>query len=306
MALNDHHFRGGFTFLGLPEDETSIESAHAVILPVPYDSTTSYRAGTREGPMAILAASRNVELFDIDLDCEPLNGGHYTLPELEPDMRGPEATINRVESVVAELVADGKLPIMLGGEHSLSTGPIRALHKKYGKDLCILQLDAHADLRDEFENTPYNHASVMRRVIDLGSLTQVGIRNISQGEMDFVKSSKHKGIFWAHQLQGPTSEWIKPILARLKGKLYITIDLDVFDPSIMPAVGTPEPGGLGWYPVLELLKAAIEKCDVVGLDIVELCPLPGNIAPDFLTAKLLYKLLAQIFAKNGWISEEGE
>ncbi|MFZ2957459.1 MAG: agmatinase [Candidatus Ozemobacteraceae bacterium] len=301
MSLNDLPFRGRFNFLGLPEETNSFEQARAVIFPVPYDSTTSYRAGTREGPAAIIAASRNVELFDIELGCEPLNTGLFTLPELEPDMRGPEGTIERVQTVTAEMLKAGKLPVMLGGEHSLTTGSLRAMLAHYGPDISVLQLDAHADLRAEYENTPFSHASVMRRLIEMNlPLTQVGIRNISRGEMDFVRESGHMGIFWAHELQGPVETWMAPILARLKGKLYITIDLDAFDPAIMPAVGTPEPGGLNWYPVLKLLKAAIDKCDVIGLDVVELCPIPGSIASDFFAAKLVFKLLGMIFAKNKW------
>lgn len=302
MSLDKLHFRGGYNFLGLPAEETSYENAHAVILPVPYDSTTSYRAGTREGPAALLMASRNVELYDIDLDCEPLNSGVCTLPELEPDMSGPQATVKNVEAAVAAICADHKFPVVLGGEHSISTGPIRALRKKYGEEFSVLQLDAHADLRDSYENTPYNHASVMRRVFDVAELTQVGIRNISTGEMEFVREVRHDGIFWAHDLQGPADDWILRVVDRLKKHVYISIDLDVFDPSIMPAVGTPEPGGLLWYPVMQLLDAVVAKKNIVGFDVMELCPIPGQIAGDFLAAKLVFKLLGKVFARNGWIA----
>lgn len=301
MSLKRVHFRGGYNFLGLPPEDCSYADSRAVILPVPYDSTTSYRAGTRDGPSAILMASRNVELFDHELGCEPLNQGVCTLPELEPDMSGPRATVKAVEDAVAGILADGKFPVMLGGEHSLTTGPVKALRAVGEDDLSVLQLDAHADLRESFENTPFNHASVMRRVSELAGITQVGIRNLSAGEMEFVKRTGHDGIFWAHDLAGPGEDWIKRVVKRLRRRVYITIDLDVFDPSIMPAVGTPEPGGLLWYPVLNLLREVILNREVVGCDVVELCPIPGLIAPDFLAAKLLFKMLAYVFARKGWI-----
>lgn len=306
MPLDRLPFRGGANFLGLPPEDCTYEEARAVLLPVPYDSTTSYRAGTRDGPAAILAASRNVELFDPEFGCEPLNRGVHTLPELEPDMRGPQATVATVEEAVRTLLVDGKFPFLLGGEHSLTTGPIRALHAIHGDDLCVLQLDAHADLRDSYEHTPYNHASVMRRAIELigpDRLTQVGIRNISAGEMAFVQKTKHDGIFWAHDIAAgdPAHPWIDRVLERLTKRVYITIDLDAFDPSVMPAVGTPEPGGLHWYPVLHLLRQVVAQREVVGCDVVELCPIPGFIAPDFFAAKLVFKLLAFVFARQGWL-----
>ncbi len=304
MAQPRVHFRGGYNFLGLPPEDCLYDDARAVILPVPYDSTTSYRAGTRDGPAAILMASRNVELFDREFGCEPLSTGVHTLPELEPDMSGPKATVAAVEKAVAGLAADGRFPFMLGGEHSLTTGPVRALRAKYGEDLSVLQLDAHADLRESFENTPFNHASVMRRVADLASLTQVGIRNISAGEMEFVRRTKHDGIFWAEDIaaDGRDVSWIPRVVRRLRKHVYITVDLDVFDPSVMPAVGTPEPGGLLWYPVLQLLREVVAQRNVVGADVVELCPIPGFIAPDFFAARLVFKMLALVFARRGWLA----
>ncbi|HNV69040.1 MAG TPA: agmatinase [Candidatus Ozemobacteraceae bacterium] len=303
MGLDAVHFRGGYNFLGLPEEDTRYENAHAVILPVPYDSTTSYKAGTREGPLALILASRNVELYDLELECEPLISGIHTLPELEPDMRGPEVTVRNIQKAVEALVKDGKFPVVLGGEHSITTAPVRVLAKKYGADFSVLQLDAHADLRESFENTPFNHASVMRRVRELCPVTQVGIRNISAGEMEYVRQSRHKTIFWAHDLQGPAKTWIPSVVKTLKKKVYITIDLDAFDPAVCPGVGTPEPGGLTWYPTLELLQTVIRTHDVVGIDIMELCPIAGSIVSDFFAAKLLFKLLAEVFAKNHWIGE---
>ena len=301
MPLSNLPLRGGYNFLGLPNENTPFEAAHAVVFPVPYDSTTSYRAGTRDGPSSILMASRNVELYDIELGCEPLNTGVITLSELEPDMRGPGETIDRLTRVMEALVEANKFPVMIGGEHSLTTAPVRALKKKYGTTLSVLQLDAHADLRDEYEHTPFNHAAVMRRVIDLVDITQVGIRNISAEEMDFVKEIDHQGIFWAHQIAGPDSSWMDRVVERLTEHVYISIDLDAFDPSIMPAVGTPEPGGLLWHTVLDLLLRVVQKRQVVGFDVMELCPIPGFVAPEFLAAKLIFKLLGLVFVKNGWV-----
>lgn len=304
MGLNSVHFKAGYNFLGLAEEDSRYEDAKAVIIPVPYDSTTSYRAGTREGPSAIITASRQVELFDLDLQCEPILSGVHTLPELEPDMRGPAATLENIENAVRAVVADGKFPVMLGGEHSITTAPVKAIKEKYGDSLSVLQLDAHSDLRDSYENTPFNHASVMRRVYDLARLTQVGIRNTCRDEMEFIKESGHDGIIWASEMADGNMAWVDRVMSRLTPNVYITIDLDAFDPSIMPAVGTPEPGGMLWYQTLHLLNRVIEERNVVGFDVVELCPLPGNIASDFMAAKLVFKMLGRIFMKNGWIAEE--
>lgn len=304
MSLNNIHFKAEYNFLGLAEEDSRYEDAHAVIIPVPYDSTTSYRAGTREGPFAILTASRQVELYDLDLQCEPLLSGVHTFPELEPDMRGPAETLHNIENAVRAVVTDGKFPVILGGEHSITTAPVKAIREKYGDCISVLQLDAHSDLRDSYENTPYNHASVMRRVYDLAALTQVGIRNTCRDEMEFIKDSGHDGIIWASEMLDRDNAWIDRVIKRLGNNVYITIDLDAFDPSIMPAVGTPEPGGMLWYPTLQLLNRVIEEKNVVGFDVVELCPIPGNIAPDFMAAKLVFKLLGRIFKKNGWIGGE--
>ncbi|GAB1354094.1 agmatinase [Erysipelotrichia bacterium] len=304
MGLDSVHFKASYSFLGLSEEDSSYEDARAVIIPVPYDSTTSYRAGTREGPAAIITASRQVELYDLDLQCEPLLAGVHTLPELEPDMQGPAATLTNIENAVRAVLADGKFPVMLGGEHSITTAPVKAIKEKYGESLSVLQLDAHSDLRDSYENTPFNHASVMRRVYDLAKLTQVGIRNTCRDEIEFIKKAGHDGIIWAHDMADGNMAWVDRVMQRLDKNVYITIDLDAFDPSIMPAVGTPEPGGMLWYQTLHLLNRVIDERNVVGFDVVELCPIPGNIASDFMAAKLVFKMLGRIFKKNGWIAGE--
>jgi agmatinase len=304
MSLDKVQFCGDYNFLGLAKEDTLYEDARAVIIPVPYDSTTSYRAGTREGPSAIIMASRQVELYDLDLQCEPVVANLHTLPELEPDMQGPAETLQNLENAVRAVVDDDKFPVILGGEHSITTAPIKVLKEKYGESLSVLQLDAHSDLRDAYENTPFSHASVMRRVFDLAKITQVGIRNTCKDEMEFIKKTGHDGIFWAHDICTGDDSWIDKVLNRLSDNVYITIDLDAFDPSIMPAVGTPEPGGMLWYQTLKLLTRVIEEKKVVGFDVVELCPIPGNIASDFFAAKLVFKMLGRIFKKNGWVAND--
>lgn len=304
MNLDSVHFKASYSFLGLSEEDSNYEDARAVILSAPYDSTTSYRAGTREGPAAIIAASRQVELYDLDLQCEPIVCGVHTLPELEPDMQGPAATLINIENAVRAVLADGKLPVLLGGEHSVTTAPVKALREKYGDGISVLQLDAHSDLRDSYENTPFSHASVMRRVFDLARLTQVGIRNTCRDEIEFIRQTGHDGIIWASEMADGNMAWVDRVMNRLGKDVYLTIDLDAFDPSIMPAVGTPEPGGMLWYQTLHLLNRVIDERNVVGFDVVELCPIPGNIASDFMAAKLVFKILGRIFKKNGWIAKE--
>jgi agmatinase len=280
--------RAPYTFLGLQND---FKKAKAVVLPVPYDSTTSYRSGTRDGPHAIIVASRQVELYDIELKKSIGLDDVYTTDELEPSMAGPEQTIRRVESAVSEIAKNSKFPLMFGGEHSITLGAARALKKHY-KDLCVLQLDAHADLRDEYEDTKYNHACVMRRVREVACAVQAGIRNISSEEIAYVKKENVKNIFFENDFD------IDKIVSALGKNVYISIDLDCLDPSIMPAVGTPEPNGLSWEQVNRMLKEVFAKKNVVGADIVELAPITGNSAPDFLAAKLGLGILMRKFYQN--------
>lgn len=289
-------------FGGLSPKFSRFASARAVILPVPYDLTTSYVAGTRRGPQAILEASRHLELYDEELQCEPYRLGVHTLPLLEPSAASPEETIQRVEQTVSWLIEREKFPVLLGGEHSLTLAPVRALQKKFGK-FSVLQLDAHADLRDSFQGTPFNHACVGRRMHELGlKIVQIGVRAISPEEADFIRTAKNMHVCFDYELQALTPLWtaeghyqgvraLEAALAALKDPVYVTLDLDVFDPALMPAVGTPEPGGLGWYTVLNILKYVGAKHTVLGCDVVELCPIAGMVGPDFLAAKLVYKML---------------
>lgn len=300
MILDSVHFRMSNNFLGLHDEVSRYEDSKAVIIPVPYDSTTSYRAGTREGPAALIAASRQVEPFDLDLKCEPLTQGIHTLPELEIDVNSPEETIKNLEMATTKVLNDGKFPVMIGGEHSLTPGCVRACSKKY-KNLSVLQIDAHSDLRDIYEKSHNSHACAMRRCWDYAKLTQIGIRNTGIDEWEFIQQVGHDGIIWAEELLDPEKKWIDKAMNRLTENVYITVDLDGFDSSLMPATGTPEPGGMTWYQAMDILLKVVEERNVVGFDVVELAPIPGFIAPDFLAAKLVYKILSRVFNKNGWI-----
>ena len=268
-----------FNFMGL--DGQSYETAKIVVFPVPYSSTTYWKSGTKEGPQAIIDASRHLELYDIETKKDPSKEGIFTLEALEPSKNSPEETMARIKGVMDKLLQDGKFPVMLGGEHSITLGAVQAFKEKFA-DFSVLQIDAHTDLRDEFEGTKYHHGCVMRRVKDLGlSITQVGIRSMSEGE-------EAENVFLAPDVP------VDQIISTLKENVYLTVDLDGLDPSIMPSTGTPEPGGLGWYQVLNLIKEVAKKRKIIGADVVELDPIPGLTAPDFLAAKLVYKIISNV------------
>jgi len=284
-----------FSFGGLPNGADDLEEARIVILPVPFDGTVSYRTGTRDGPRAIIEASRNMELYDEELGLEVSDIGIFTLNELEPTLKSPEAMTLRVRDRVGAILKSEKFPVMLGGEHSITIGGVMALKTQY-PELSVLQLDAHGDLRDAYWGSPYSHASAMRRALEFAPVTQVGLRSASREEAKRLRENAER-IFWARDIAGKR-DWLEGMINGLSDQVYLTIDLDVLDPSIMPSVGTPEPGGLLWYETLNILKAVCKKKEVVGFDIVELLPNTGNIAPDFLAARLTSKLAALIFAEK--------
>ncbi len=292
VKLQDHQFALPYTFGGLLPEESAFERADVVILPIPYEQTTTYGTGTKDGPRALITASRNMELYDEELDYEVYQVGIHTLRELATEASGPEAMLERIAEVTRELLRHGKFVVGLGGEHTVSLGLVRAFAERF-PSLSVLQFDAHADLRDTYHGTPFNHASVMRRVSELVPLVQVGIRSLSREEADWVKE-RAAPVFYAPQVLG-SPDVAPAIVAALTEHVYITVCLDAFDPSIMPAVGTPEPGGLGWYDVLRIARQVAEARTIVGFDVVELFPIPGIIAPDFLAAKLVYKLLGYRF-----------
>jgi agmatinase len=279
-------------FLGLPAPEPTFDAAGVIILPVPYEATVSYMGGTRFGPRRILEASRYIELYDHELDFEPHEIGVHTLPELMLTGAGPEAALAELREACDALNAKNKFVIMLGGEHSISAAPILSHAAKLGKKkrLSVLQLDAHGDLRPEYEGTPFSHACVMHRVHESVALVPVGIRAVTKDERELMKQKKIPTIF-AHELDA-AEKWIDRAVAALGPDVYITIDVDYFDPAYVPATGTPEPGGGSWYPTQRLLQRVFAERHVVGVDVVELAPIPGFVAPDFLVAKLVYKLVA--------------
>lgn len=272
----------------------SMREALFAVVPVGYDLTSTYQPGSRRGPTAIIEASTNMELYDEELKKETYLAGIYTTLPVEIDARGPKNMINAVRKKISKIIALDKIPVMLGGEHSITFGAVQALKEKYPK-LSVLQLDAHADLRDSYQGSPYSHASVARRISEICPLVQVGIRSMSKEEGDFLPQSKVKS--YSADFVAEEKNWCEKICKNLKGDVFISIDLDVFDPSIMPSTGTPEPGGLSWRDVLHLLKSVSRVCKIRGFDVVELAPIPGNIAPDFMAAKLIYRLM-------GYITEE--
>ena len=273
-----------FNFLGLEKQD--YQKSKVVIFPVPYSSTTYWKAGTKDGPHAIIEASRHIELYDIETKKDPSKEGIFTLEPLEPSKNSPKETMERIKGVIDKILQDKKIPIMLGGEHSITLGVIESFKEKFS-NFSVLQIDAHADLRDEFEGTKYHHACTMKRIKDLGiSIIQVGIRSISEEEIEYAED---KNIFYAPEIP------VEKIIDALKENVYLTLDLDVLDPSIMPSVGTPEPGGLSWYEILNLIKEVTKKRKIIGADVVELDPIPGLSAPDFLAAKLIYKIISYIF-----------
>ena len=280
------------TFAALSSPYSDWEGARVVVLPVAYDGTTEWRSGARDGPRAIIDASRYLELYDIELDREICEVGIHTLPELQPEMAGPEHMIQRVYQVARGLLDQDKTVVMLGGEHTLTLGMVRAYQEKY-QALSVLQLDAHADMRDSYLGTNFSQATVMRRVSELCPIVPVGIRSLSREERQFITEAG-VSLFYAHDLvSGKVTA--QQVVAPLSEKIYITIDLDVLDPSIMPAVGTPEPGGIGWYELLGLLREVTRDRQVVGFDLVELCPREGPISCAFLAAKLAYKVIGYMF-----------
>ncbi len=283
------------SFLGLSSSESSLEGARAVLIPVPYDGTTTYRAGTREGPRAILAASRELEPYDEETGIEAYRYGIATLKELPVIVTSPKEMVGSVREVGEAVLEAGKLPVLLGGEHLLSLGMIEAVAGRY-ENFSILHLDAHADLREEYQGSSFSNACVMRHAIEYAPIVQVGIRSLTIEEHHFIRD-RNIPCFFAHELHRDPGLFER-VLPCLGPNVYISIDLDVLDPAIMPAVGTPEPGGLSWYAVTDLLRTVIRERRVIGLDFMELNPVPQFVAPDFLAARLVYKILSFIFHKG--------
>lgn len=282
-------------FGALDPEHSDYESSKAAVLPLPYEATTTFLKGTAKGPQALLQASVALEFYDEELDWEPFRVGIHTCAPPLVHADSPQECLAVMEEAAFKLLADGKFPVAVGGEHTVTTALVRAAMRLH-PTLTVVQLDAHADLRAEYEGSPYNHACVMRRVRELCPAVQIGVRALDLEEMRLVRQEG-----WTMVLdldRGSDPSWLERALRGIRGPLYLTVDLDVMDPALLPAVGTPEPGGFGWYEVLEILRRIFREFQVVGADIVELCPRPGLESSAFIAAKLLYKIIGYRFAPN--------
>jgi agmatinase len=287
---------GQRNFLGLSDDYSSKDKSYFQIIPAPYDATSTYGTGSRKGPQAIIDASLNLELYDHELDMEPAQAGVFTHQEIQVTVGDPVHMIERIEHAVDEVVVRDRFPIVLGGEHTVSLGAIRALARR--DTFTVVSLDAHADLRDAYQGSPYSHACFLRRAMDSAECCVFGVRSISMEEMDFVRREEVP-VFFAGRLIRE-----EPIdLSFLTDRIYLSVDIDVLDPSIMPSTGTPEPGGLSWYQATALIERIVAGRTLVGFDLVELCPQPGNYGPDFTAAKLAYRLMGLVLRS---LQEQGE
>jgi N1-aminopropylagmatine ureohydrolase len=280
---------------GISAPAASFEAARVVVLPIPLDRTTSYVPGTRNGPHEILVASSHMELWDEETGTNIHDIGICVLPEMDFPFAGMDEVMDSINRVAREVVSRGKFLFVLGGEHSITPPLVKATARQY-PGLSVLQIDAHADLRDSFMGTPHSHACAMRRTLEFARTTQVGIRSLSAEEAKALPSLATRIFYDVSMRRDP--QWMDRVVDSLADNVYITIDADGLDPAIMPAVGTPEPGGLSWYETLSLLRKVFESRRVVGCDLVELCPLPGLAAPNFLCAKLMYKMLTYCFGKE--------
>ena len=277
------------TYAGIPKEYGQPEISKIVLIPVPYDGTSTWQKGADKGPEAFLEASENMELYDIETDSEVYKEGIY-LADPVTENSSPEAMVEQVHQVTKSFIVKNKFVTLFGGEHSVSIGSIRAFNECF-EDLTVLQLDAHADLRKEYEGSSCNHACAVYEANENTNLVQVGIRSMDQSEKRVMNTDN---VFFAHDM-AVDEYWADKAIDCMTDNVFITIDLDAFDPSIMPSTGTPEPGGLFWYETLDFLKSVFEQKNVVGFDIVELCPNPKEKSSDFLAAKLYYKLLSYKF-----------
>ena len=280
-------------FLEIPDEFSSYSNSKVAVLPFPYEKTTSYIKGTERGPGAIIRASSQIESYDEEFGdiCEI---GICTLKPLKTDAK-PELMVQEAAKNIKKLLADGKFIAVLGGEHSITSGVVSAFKEKF-EDMSVLQIDAHSDLREEYQDSRHSHACAMKRVIEICPVVPVGIRSMSGDEAKFASQNNYK-IFWAKDIIG-NDGWFDDAISLLSKNIYITLDLDGLDPSIIPSVGTPEPGGLQYYQLLRFLKKVFEKRNVVGFDIVELCPNEHDISSDIAAARILYKMIGYKFMQD--------
>lgn len=287
--VSDYSWDDPYSFLGLGEEHTRLDRARVALLPVPYEATTSYMEGTRRGPEAILAASRHVELYDHELDAEPFRAGIHTYAPLQLTAEGPEPALEQLRLRYGEVCQRGHIVVALGGEHTISQVPILYWADRLADDLSVLQFDAHADLRESFHGTPWSHACVMRRVVDRVQPVGVGIRAIDVEERALIEQL---GLTMVYGEELGSAGWIDRVMRNLSSdNVYVSFDVDFFDPALVPSTGTPEPGGGTWAQAMALLRRVCAEKTIVGADVVELAPIPGLVAPDFLVAKLVYKMI---------------
>jgi agmatinase len=293
--MSEIEFSGERNFLRLPREYSRRETSYFHIVPVPYDGSSTYMPGSRMGPAAIIDASANLETYDHNLGMEPARLGVFTHPEVRVFAGDPGRMLAEIQGVAAGVLSEGRLPVVLGGEHTVGLGALQALGS--GGGFALVCLDAHGDLRDSYQGSQYSHACYLRRASEIVECCAFGVRSISREEMRYAAETGLTLFLAEHLLTGGVG---RIALDFLPDSVYLSIDLDVLDPSIMPATGTPEPGGLDWYQTLDLLRRIISGRRILGFDIVELCPQPGNPAPDFTAAKLAYKVMGYIikYSKN--------
>ena len=278
-------------FLSLPPEQAALDTAAAVLLPVPIDSTTSFRGGARYGPAALIAASTALEDYDLELDIDVAELGIHTAPPLEPHVGNPQQMVERVRAAVSHYAAAGQLTGVIGGDHSAAIGSALA-HLERHPDLSVLLIDAHADLRDEYQGTAWGHGSTARRIVEHCPVTLVGVRTLALEERDYIAAANIPACYWPP----PSAGYIADIISGLSANVYVSVDLDVLDPSEMAAVGTPEPGGMRWLELLTLLRRVAEQRRIVGFDVCELAPNEGPPAHSYTAAKLVYKIIAYAVA----------
>jgi len=282
-------------FLSLPEPLSNFKDSRVTILPVPYEMTTTFNQGTKKGPKAIIENSAGIMWYDDEIGKNISDVGICTLEELKAENE-PESMINAIYRKVKEIIKNNKFPVIIGGEHTITQGCVKAAAEEY-KNLSVLQVDAHTDLADEWDDTKYSHACAGKRCFEITKkIVPVGIRCLEKEEAEFAEKNSIK-IFYARDIVD-NDEWHDDAIAGLSDNVYITIDLDGFDPSIMPSVGNPEPGGLQYYPTLKFLKRVFNEKNVVGFDVVELCPDEKEVSSDFTAAKIIYKLIGYKFCQK--------
>ena len=285
-----------FNFLALPDDQSALDASRVVLIPVPYDSTTSFKSGARDGPRAIIEASQSLEDYDVELGVDVASIGIHTTSWLEPHMDGPRAMISRIKQAVTAYAAQGKLVGLLGGEHSIAVGGVEAFAERC-PDLSVLYLDAHADFRDNYMGTSWGHASAARRISELCPVVHAGVRSMSLEEVQLMEGGADPGEArhrtWEYGSGAePSDAYLESLTDRLSDEVYISVDLDVLDPSLMAAVGTPEPGGMGWRQINRILSYVASRKKIVGFDVVELSPDLGPPACSVVAAKLVYRIIA--------------